>query len=64
MRLSTIIAVIFLYLVSAAHLLRMIFRAEITLNAGEIPMWMSLAAFIFTGGLATWLWIDNKKRPS
>ena len=64
MRLSTIIAVIFLYLVSIIHLLRLIVRAEITLNAGEIPMWMSVAAFIFTGALATWMWIDNKKRSS
>lgn len=64
MKLSTIIAVVFLSLVSAAHLLRLIFQAQLTLNAKEIPMWMSLAAFIFTGALAIWLWVDNRSRST
>ena len=60
MKLSTTIAVIFLFLVSAAHLLRLIFQAQLLLNAYEIPMWMSVTAFIFTGALAIWLWIENR----
>ena len=64
MKASTIITVIFLLLVSAAHLLRMIFRVEIIAATFAIPMWMSLAAFIFTAALAIWLWVDNRKRES
>jgi hypothetical protein len=62
MRASTIVAVIFLFLVSLAHLLRLIFQVQILANTYEIPMWMSLAAFIFTAALAIWLWMDNRKR--
>ncbi len=64
MKASTIITVIFLLLVSAAHLLRMIFRVEIIAATFAIPMWMSLAAFIFTAALAIWLWMDNRKREN
>jgi hypothetical protein len=56
--------VIFLFLVSVAHLLRLIFQVNMSLNSSEIPMWMSLAAFIFTGALGTWLWIDNRNRAA
>ena len=62
MRASTIVAVIFLFLVSLAHLLRLIFQVQILANTYEISMWMSLAAFIFTAALAIWLWMDNRKR--
>jgi hypothetical protein len=62
MKASTIISVIFLFLVSAAHLLRVIFQVEIIVATFAIPMWMSLAAFIFTAALAIWLWMDSRKR--
>jgi membrane protein implicated in regulation of membrane protease activity len=63
MRASTIVAVIFLFLVSMGHLLRLIFQVQIMANnTYEIPMWMSLVAFIFTAALAIWLWMDNRKR--
>jgi hypothetical protein len=62
MKPSTIIAVIFLFLVSAAHLLRLVFKVQIMANTVEIPMWMSLLACIVTAALAIWLWTDNRKR--
>jgi hypothetical protein len=62
MKASTIITVIFLFLVSAAHLLRLVFQVQIVAATVAIPMWMSLAAFIFTAALAIWLWMDNRKR--
>ncbi|MCJ7728527.1 MAG: hypothetical protein MUO27_01395 [Sedimentisphaerales bacterium] len=61
MKPSTTIAVIFLLLVSIAHLLRLIFQVKVTANAIEIPMWMSVPAFIVTAALAIWLWLENKK---
>jgi hypothetical protein len=62
MKASTIITVIFLFLVSAAHLLRLVFQVDIKAATVVIPMWMSLAAFIFTAALGIWLWMDNRKR--
>jgi hypothetical protein len=61
MKPSIIIAVIFLLLVSIAHLLRLIFQVKVTADAFEIPMWMSIPACIVTAALAIWLWIENKK---
>jgi hypothetical protein len=61
MKTSTVIAVIFLLLVSIAHLLRLIFQVKVTANAVEIPMWMSVPACVVTAALAIWLLIENKK---
>jgi hypothetical protein len=69
MKPSTAIAVIFLLLVSIAHLLRLIFQVKVMANAVdlpmanavEIPMWMSIPACIVTAALAIWLWLENKK---
>jgi hypothetical protein len=61
MKPSIIIAVIFLFLVSIVHLLRLIFQVKVTADAFEIPMWMSFPAFIVTAALAIWLLKENKK---
>jgi uncharacterized membrane protein len=61
MKLSTIVTVIFLFLVSIAHLLRFIFQVKVTAGSFEIPVWMSIPACIVTAALATWLWWENKK---
>ncbi|MCJ7728531.1 MAG: hypothetical protein MUO27_01415 [Sedimentisphaerales bacterium] len=61
MRPATIIAVIFLFLVSIVHLLRLLFQVKVTANAVEIPVWMSVPAFIVTAALAIWLLKENKK---
>jgi hypothetical protein len=56
------VTVIFLLLVALAHLLRLILQVKVTAGNYEVPMWMSIAACIFTGGLSLWLLRDNKKR--
>ncbi len=61
MKTSAVVAVIFLLLVSLAHLLRLIFQVQIMANTYEIPMWMSLMACIVTAALAVWLWRDISK---
>jgi hypothetical protein len=62
MKPSTAIAVIFLLLVSAGHLLRLIFRTQVAVDTVQIPMWASTAAFLFCAALAVWLWAQNRKR--
>ena len=61
MKPSIIVTAIFLLLVSLAHLLRLILQVKITANTFELPMWVSVPAFIVTLVLAIWLWLENKK---
>jgi len=62
MKPSTIIAVIFLFLVSAGHLLRLVYKTRVVVDTIQIPMWASTAAFIFCAALAIWLWADDRGR--
>jgi len=61
MKPSTTVTVIFLLVISIAHLLRLIFQIKVTAGTAEIPLWMSAAACIATTALAVWLWRENKK---
>ena len=63
MKPSVIVVTIFLLLVSAIHLLRVIFQWKVTANTLDIPLWMSGVACLFTAVLAIWLWKENKKTP-
>jgi uncharacterized membrane protein len=62
MKPSIMVTVVFLLLVALAHLLRLIFQTEVTINAVELPMWPSVVACIATAILALWLLRENKKR--
>jgi uncharacterized membrane protein len=64
MKPSVKVVITFLLLVSTAHLLRLIFQANVMLNNSEIPMWMSAAACIVTALLALWLLRENKKKKT
>jgi hypothetical protein len=61
MKPSTVIAVIFLLLVSAGHLLRLVFGTQVIVDTIQIPMWASTAVCIFCVALAIWLWVENRK---
>jgi hypothetical protein len=61
MKPSIIVVTVFLLLVSAVHLLRLIFHWKVTANTVDIPMWASAVACIVTALLAGWLWRENKK---
>jgi uncharacterized membrane protein len=61
MKPSTIVTVVFLLLISLAHLLRLLFQVKVTADAFELPMWMSIPACIVTAALAVWLWMESKK---
>jgi membrane protein implicated in regulation of membrane protease activity len=62
MKASTIVAVVFLLWISAGHLLRLVFKTQVTVGTLQIPMWISTAAFLFCAALAVWLWAQNRKR--
>jgi hypothetical protein len=59
---SIIVAIIFLLIVSVAHLFRVIFQAEIMVGTFAVPMWMSAMACMGTAALAIWVWVENRKR--
>lgn len=53
-------AATFLALVGFAHLFRITFGVVVTVGAVEIPVWVSVAAVLVTGGLAAWLWGEGR----
>jgi len=55
------VAVIFLALVALMHLFRVVLRSQVTVGGTDIPIWMSVVACIFTGGLAIMLWRESRR---
>ena len=56
----TITAVAVFIIVSLLHLLRYFLGWVVTVNAVQIPMWVSLLGFVVAGGLAIMLWREMK----
>ena len=61
MRPATWVTTIFLALVALLHLLRVALSVPVTVGSANLPMWMSVAACLFTGGLAIVLWRENHR---
>ena len=57
----TVIVVIFLLLISAMHVLRIVFEFEIIVAGAVMPMWPSIAGSIVPVLLAVLLWRENRK---
>ena len=62
MKPATAIAIVFIGIVSLAHLLRLIFQLDIIVAGKAVPIWMSGVAFLATGALAIGLWAEHRKR--
>ena len=56
----TRIAVVVLWLIALAQLLRFILRWEVTLNGAPVPLWLSELAAALAAGLAIMVW---RERP-
>jgi hypothetical protein len=61
MKPAALVAVIFLALVALGHLFRVALRLPVTVGGTDIPMWMSVVACIFAGGLAIMLWRESRR---
>jgi hypothetical protein len=57
----TTIAVIVFSIVALAHLLRLLFGWEITINGFIVPLWVSVPGFLAAGLLAFMLWRESPK---
>lgn len=62
MRPFTLIAVVFLALVAAAHLLRALTGLPVQVGALALPAWASVAAFLFCATLAGLLTWEQRRR--
>ena len=62
MKPAAITTIIFLVLVSIAQLTRFSLQVEVKAGGVIIPVWLSFVAFLFTGGLAFWLWWESRKQ--
>jgi hypothetical protein len=58
---AALVATIFLALVGSAYLVRVALRIDLIVGGIEAPMWISLVACVFTGGLAILLWRENRR---
>lgn len=57
----TTIAVVVFSIVSFAHVLRLIFHWQVTVNDLLVPLWISVPGFAISGALAFMLWREAKK---
>jgi hypothetical protein len=62
MKLATLVATIFLFVVAILHLVRLFYHVELTVNGAVVPMWLSVFGFLFTGGLAIMIWRENRRK--
>lgn len=56
MKPASLIAVLVFSLIAVAHLLRLIFQAEVLVAGATIPMWVSSVGLLVAGALAVALW--------
>ncbi len=63
MKPASLLATLFLGLVSLGHLLRLVLHLQVTVGSFQIPIWTSLVGFVFTGGLAVALWLEIRRTP-
>ena len=57
----TLIAIIFLSIVTLFHILRIVTGADITINNWSVAILLNGVGAIITGGLALMLWKENIK---
>lgn len=58
---SIAIVAALLLIIAIVHLVRLFYHTSVMVNTVAVPVWLSLPALIVTGGLAIWLWMENRK---
>jgi len=57
----TRIAVVLLWLIALAQLVRFIGRWEVTLNGAPVPLWLSGVVAALVAGLALMVWREQRR---
>lgn len=64
MKPATMLTLVVVTLISFLHVLRLILRVEATVAGAEVPLWASIPAAVFFGGLAIGIWREHlSSRP-
>lgn len=63
MRFSTVLAIVIFILIAVGHLLRLMFRWEVTIAGNDLAMWPSVIAFIVAFLATALLWRDGRRLP-
>jgi len=61
MKPATMISMLFLAMVAAAHLLRLVLGVEVIVGGIFVPLWVSVIACVVPAGLAVGLWRESRK---
>ena len=56
------VAAILFWLIALAQLLRVLLRVEVTAGGVNIPLWISILAFIVLAALGIWLWRERREQ--
>ena len=57
---ATLIAVVLLGLVAAAHLVRLVFGVHVVIAGWDAPMWVSMAGLLIPAILSVLVWRERK----
>jgi hypothetical protein len=57
----TLAAVLVFAMVALAHLLRLVFGWEVTINGLTVPLWASVLGIVIAAALAIMLWRESRK---
>lgn len=57
---ASLIAASLFWLIALAQLLRVLYRVEVRAGDVNIPVWVSLVAFIILAALGIWLWRERR----
>ena len=60
MRTGSLLAFVLLVLVALAHLARLVYSTEITVDGTQIPQWVSVGGLVLTSLIAFLLWRESK----
>ena len=60
MKTGTLLAIVVFTVVALAHLYRLLTGAEVTINGGLIPQWISVPGVLVPGLIAWVLWKESK----
>ena len=58
---ASLVAAILLWLIAFAQLARVLFRVEVTAGGLNIPLWISILAFIVLAAVGIWLWRERRE---
>ncbi len=56
---ASLVAAIAFWLIALAQLLRVLLGVRVTAGSHDIPLWLSVVAFVVLGALGLWLWRER-----